>query len=242
MIHNKTKIGTLISIDLPQIASQLSSLGFDFIFIDLEHGHVSTTTIQSIILSKQKECQIFIRISEISEAAIKYALDLGADGIIAPRVESMEEIQTLIDFSYYPPTGKRSVGFVAANQYGHQFKHYNENFKPIILAQIESKKGLELVNEMAFHPLLDGLFVGPYDLSTSMGIPGQFDAPLFIESYESIRKSCKTHHKLFGTFCSGIEGANKEIEKGAGMIAVGVDANLFLNMYSEMLKSLFYSA
>ena len=90
--------------------------------------------------------------------------------------------------------------------------------------------------------MISGLFVGPYDLSMSMGIAGEFESDLFTHAYESIRKSCKTHHKLFGTFCSGIEGANKEIEKGAGMIAVGVDANLFLNMYSEMLKSLFYSA
>ena len=238
MTNNHTKIGTLISLDLPQIASHLSSLGFDFIFVDLEHGHVSTTTIQSIILSKQKDCQVFIRISEISETAIKYALDLGADCIIAPRVETMAEIQTLVDFSYYPPTGNRSVGFVAANQYGHQFKNYNENFKPIILTQIESNKGLELVNEMASHPLIDGLFVGPYDLSTSMGIPGQFDAPLFIESYESIRRSCKNHQKLFGTFCSNIEAAKKEMDNGTDLIAVGVDAHLFLKVYIDMMNNL----
>ncbi len=238
MAKHKSKIGTIVSLDLPQIGSHLSSFGFDFIFIDLEHGHVSSTTIQSIILSKQKKCQVFIRISEISETAIKYALDLGADGIIAPRVESMEEIQTLIDFSWYPPFGKRSIGFSLANKYGHNFKNYTEQFKPIIIPQIESVEGLEIADEILTHHLIAGIFVGPYDLSMSMGIAGQFESELFTNEYEKIRTACKTHQKLFGTFCSGIEGARREIEKGADMIAIGVDANLYLNVYKEMLGGL----
>lgn len=231
----KTKIGTLVSFDHPQIACHLSSLGYDFIFIDLEHGHVSDTTIASIILSKKERSKVFIRIKEITEGAIKSALDLGCDGIIAPRVESLEEIRILINYSYYPPMGQRSVGFSLANTYGHTFKQYQDNFKPIILPQIESVDGLAIAKDILSHKEIDGVFIGPYDLSASLGVPGQFESDNFVNAYESVRQNCQAADKLFCTFCVDVQTAKKEIEKGTDLIAIGVDAHLFLTMYTQMI-------
>ena len=90
MDNQSTKIGTIVSINTPQISCQLSAIGFDFVFIDMEHGNVSDETIASIILSKKNSCKVLIRISTINEASIKHALDLGCDGIIAPKVESLK--------------------------------------------------------------------------------------------------------------------------------------------------------
>lgn len=236
MKNYQTKIGTMISLNLPEITGQLASIGFDFIILDLEHGNISDATITSIMLAKKDSCKIFIRIAAIQEANIKHALDFGCDGIIAPRVEELKELQTLVEFSYYPPGGKRGVGFSLANKYGHSFKEYSENFQPVILAQVESKKGLEIAEEIAKYEKISGIFIGPYDLSTSLGIPGEFKSRLYIESYESVREKCKKNNKLFCTFASNNESVTQEIKKSTDMIAIGVDANLFLNTYSDLIK------
>jgi len=237
MKEQNTKIGTIISLDLLSVNAQLSKLGFDFIFIDLEHGNVSDACISAIILAKKEGCKIFIRISEINEANIKHALDLACDGIIAPRVECLSEIKTLIDYSYYPPEGKRSIGFSLANQYGLEFNEYVKNFRPLIFPQIESKKGLEIVNEIATFDGISGIFMGPYDLSSSLGVPGQFDSELYQNAYNSVRAICKKQQKAFGTFVSNPQSVAEEIKMGTELIALGVDTNLILNMYQQMLNT-----
>jgi len=238
MTKKKTKIGTIISLDIPQIANQLPSIGFDFILIDLEHGSVSDASITSVITAKKESCKILIRIAEIKESSIKHALDMGCDGIVAPRVESISELQTLVDYSYYPPIGKRSVGFCLANQYGHHFKEYTNHFQPIILPQVESVKGLEIAKQIVAYDRISGIFIGPYDLSMSLGIPGQFDKDQFIQPYQAIRELCAEQDKLFCTFASNNQNLTEEIDKGTDMIAVGTDANLFLNTYLDLIKPL----
>lgn len=234
----KTKIGTIISIDIQQISNLLPSMGFDFLLIDLEHGKVADETILSIIRSNNNNCQMLIRIAEITEAKIKHALDLGCDGIVAPRVEYADELKTLIDYSYYPPRGKRSVGFCPANKFGHAFNEYTNSFQPLILAQVESVKGLEIAQQIAEFDRISGILIGPYDLSMSLGVPGLFHSKTFREPYNSIKKICNENNKLFCTFTSDADSAKAEIENDIDMIAVGVDSNLIVSTYSQLLGSL----
>lgn len=238
MKEHKTKIGTIVSLDLLQINAQLSSLGFDFIFIDLEHGKVSDQTISSIILAKQNNSKVFIRIARIDEANIKHALDLACDGIIAPRVEDINELKTLVDYSFYPPKGKRSVGFCLANKYGINFQDYTDNFKPLIFAQVESTKGLEIANKIANYKDISGIFMGPYDLSASMGVPGKFESDTYKKAYNTVRDICKEQHKLFGTFAANHQNIAEEIKEGTDLIAVGLDANLILNTYLNLITKI----
>lgn len=232
------QIGTLISLDVPHVTGLLFSLGLDFMFIDQEHSNLDDTTILSLIAAKRNDCKVLIRVTEISETAIRHALDLGCDGIIAPRVERLEEIETLINYSFYPPVGKRSVGFAPANKYGLKFKEYIENFRPLLFPQIESANGVELADTILSNPDVSGTFIGPYDLSVSLGIPGQFDSSLFIDAVETVRSLCKKHGKSFGTFTSNAQAAAGEMKKGTGMIVIGSDANLLLNAYSGIINEL----
>ncbi len=238
MTNHHAKIGTIISLNLPQIACQLPAMGYDFIFIDLEHGHIQDDTIATIILAKKPDCKIFIRIREITEACVKHALDMGCDGIIAPRVEHLSELDTLLTYSFYPPAGKRSVGFSLANRYGLDFKNYTENFRPIILPQIESVQGLAVAEQILSNEQIAGIFVGPYDLSMSQGVAGQFESDIFKNAYKSLRLLCQAQTKLFGTFVANAEQANEEKSQGSDMIAVGVDANLFLRQYEQIVKTI----
>ncbi|MGQ1909729.1 HpcH/HpaI aldolase family protein [Marinifilum sp. RC60d5] len=238
MKEQKIKIGTIVSLDLLQINAQLTSLGFDFIFIDLEHGKLSDETISSIILAKKENSKVFIRIASIDEANIKHALDLACDGIIAPRVECISELKTLVDYSFYPPKGKRSVGFCMANKYGLNFNEYTTNFKPFIFAQIESEKGLAIVNEVVDCNDISGVFMGPYDLSASLGVPGEFESEIFKKSYNRVRNKCRKEHKLFGTFVANHQNIAEEIKEGTNLIAVGLDANLILNTYLNLINKI----
>jgi len=238
-MNNKTpKIGTLISLDIPQVTGLLFSMGLDFMFVDQEHSKISDATILSLIAARQNDCKVLIRITGISETAIRHALDLGCDGIIAPRVESLDEMVTLIDYGFYPPLGKRSVGFAPANKYGLRFREYIENFRPLLFPQIESAKGVEMAESILSNPHVAGTFIGPYDLSVSLGIPGQFDSPPFTSAVETVRGLCKKHGKSFGTFTAGAHAAAEEMKKGTDMIVVGSDANLLLNTYSGIINAL----
>ncbi len=237
--HKKhPQIGTLISLDIPQVTGLLFSIGLDFMFIDLEHSNLSEATIAALISARPEGCKVLIRITEISETTIRHALDAGCDGIIAPRVESMEEMETLVNYSFYPPIGKRSVGFAPANKYGLKFKEYINNFRPLLYPQIESAKGVEMAEAILSNPHVAGTFIGPYDLSVSLGTPGQFDSPLFADAVKTVRSLCEKHGKSFGTFTSGAEAAAEEIKKGTDMIIIGSDANLLLNAYSGIINQL----
>src|SRR6185503_16825954 len=148
MNGKRPQIGTLISLDIPQVTGLLFSMGLDFMFVDLEHSNISDATILSLIAARQNDCKVLIRITEISETATRHALDLGCDGIIAPRIEHMDEIETLIAYSFYPPIGQRSVGFAPANKFGLKFKQYIENFRPLLFPQIESAKGVDMAESI----------------------------------------------------------------------------------------------
>lgn len=227
------QIGTIISFDIQSVAIQLYSLGFDFIFIDLEHGNVSDTVISAIIQSKKQSNKVYIRINKINEACIKHAFDLGCDGIIAPRVEVIDELKTLIKYSYYHPVGERSVGFCAANKFGLEFKNNMNNFKPEIFVQIESKKGIEIIDDIIDNKYISGVFLGPYDLSMSLGVAGQFNSDTFIDAYHFVKQKCKNNNKQFGTF---ISNNSKNIDKEIDLLTIGVDTNLILNMYSDIIN------
>lgn len=238
MNGKRPQIGTLISLDIPQVTGLLFTLGLDFMFADLEHSNISDATILSLMAARQNDCRVLIRITEISETVIRHALDLGCDGIIAPRIEHMDEIETLIGYSFYPPIGKRSVGFTPANKFGLKFKDYIETFRPLLYPQIESAKGVELAESILSNPHVAGTFIGPYDLSVSLGIPGQFDSPLFTDAVETVRNLCKKHGKSFGTFTAGAQAAVDEMKKDTDMIVVGSDANLLLNTYLGIINEL----
>ncbi len=231
-------IGTIVSFDNPQLSSQLFNYGFDFIMIDLEHGNVSDHSIQTILLSRKPQNKVLIRLSEISEKAIKHALDIGSDGIIAPRLESLEELNTLIRYAYFPPQGERSVGLCWANSYGEKLQAYSNHFKPFLLPQIESRKGVGIIEEVLANEFISGIFIGPYDLSFSLGVPGNFEHPEFKTVFDAALEACEKHDKIFCTYAHQIESALQLTLKGIPMIVVGTDNSIFQSAYHNIINQL----
>lgn len=148
---------------------------------------------------------------------IKRLLDSGADGIIAPMVSTTEEVERLISWCKYPPRGKRSFGIARAQGYGFDFNQYTKNWNESssLIIQIESTKGVENIEKLMSYDEVDGAMIGPYDLSGSMGIPGQLDNPLVIEACKKVMAACKRLGKACGTQI--IEPNMKNMEEAFAM-------------------------
>ena len=194
--------GSWVSFAHPSITEIFASHNFDFLAIDMEHGTINLEQAQRIIAASQYyKVACLPRPVSHSNDWIKPLLESGADGLIAPMVNSSEELQELLNDVKYPPLGKRSFGINRAQGYGKNFDDYvsSWNKSSIFIAQIESKSAVDSIEKIASNPDLDGIMIGPYDLSGSLGVPGQKFHPLVKEAESKVIKACKERGISCGT-------------------------------------------
>lgn len=191
-----------VSYDHPSITETFARAGFDFIAIDMEHGTISLEQAQRIIAASQSEgVPCFPRPVSHSNDWIKPLLESGADGMIVQMVNTPEEVQTLINHFKYPPGGKRSYGVNRAQAYGFDFDAYINSWNDTssFIIQVESIQAVENIDKLLAFDEIDGVMVGPYDISGSLGVPGQTSHPLVIEASRKVIKACERFGKSCGT-------------------------------------------
>lgn len=194
--------GSWMSFGHPSIAEIFASKGFDFLAIDMEHTTISLEQAQRIIAASQSfGVPCLPRPVSHSNDWIKPLLDSGANGIIAPLVNDFNESESLQALIKYPPLGKRSFGVNRAHGYGSNFQNYisDWNSDSIYIAQIETVEGLSNVESILSADNLDGVMIGPYDMSGSLGVPGQTQHPLVLEAERKIIEACESANKSCGT-------------------------------------------
>jgi 2-keto-3-deoxy-L-rhamnonate aldolase RhmA len=172
---------------------------------------------------------------------IKRLLDSGADGIIAPMVSTAEEVERLISWCKYPPLGKRSFGIARAQGYGFDFNQYTEswNQSSSLIIQIESVRGVENIQKLMSYDGVDGAMIGPYDLSGSIGIPGQLDHPSVGEACKEVIAACAKSGKACGTQIIEPDVKNIEEAFAAGYTFVVLASDIFiLWKWAERIKGL----
>lgn len=190
------------SIGHPTITEIFAQSGVDFIGIDIEHSTISQEQSQRIIAASQAYHTVCLpRIASHNGEMIKRLLDSGADGLIVPMVSTSEEVEQLIAWIQYPPEGQRSFGIARGQGYGFDFESYTQswNKSAILIVQIESLTGVENIDKILSYDAVDGAMVGPYDLSGSLGIPGQLDHPKLAEASKQVVDACAKHGKACGT-------------------------------------------
>jgi len=200
--NRTTLLGAWTSLGHPSITEIFTAAGFDFIGIDLEHSTISQEQAQRIIAaSHASDVACLPRVSSHNGEQIRRLLDSGADGILVPQVSTRSEVEQIVEWCKYPPLGKRGYGVASAQGYGFDFNEYvaNWNERSTILIQIESIKGVEAVDELLGHDAIDGAMIGPYDLSGSLGIPGQLLNPRVAEACSRVIEACRNHGKACGT-------------------------------------------
>ena len=194
--------GCWTSIGHPAITEIFTRTGADFVGIDLEHSTISQQQAQRIIAASQAGgVPCLPRVSSHNGEQVRRLLDSGADGIIVPNVSRMEEVHRIADWCLYPPQGKRGYGVARAQGYGFDFDGYTSrwNRRGILLIQIESIEAVEAAEELLEHPAVDGAMVGPYDISGSLGIPGQLDHPRVQKACAQVIQACRKQGKACGT-------------------------------------------
>ncbi|GIV35585.1 MAG: 2,4-dihydroxyhept-2-ene-1,7-dioic acid aldolase [Chitinophagales bacterium] len=175
--NNELTLGTWITIGHPSIVEILATAGFEWMVIDLEHSPVSIETAQTLFACIQaNNMAALARVSKNEEVVIKRVMDAGADGVIVPMIKTREEAEQAVAYVKYPPVGRRGVGLSRAQKYGIGFQEYVEwvNRESVVIAQIEHIQAVENLEAILSVEGIDGIIVGPYDLSASMGYPGQY--------------------------------------------------------------------
>jgi len=237
--------GSWVSFSHPSITEIFTSQDFDFHAIDMEHTTISLEQAQRIIAASQaSQVPCLPRPVSHSNDHIKPLLDSGANGIIAPLVHNGSQSQSMIDLIKFPPLGKRSFGINRAHAYGLKFNDYlaNWNATSIFIAQIESIDAVKNIDEILENPHLDGVMIGPYDMSGSLGVPGQIQHPLMLEAEKKVIDSCLRAKKSCGTQLADFSKANidQAIRKGYTFIIASSDL-FILNAWAENAGSLIES-
>lgn len=232
-------IGTWLQYPSPDVAETMARAGYDWVAADLEHASFGMAALPDIF--RAVECGgalPFARLPEASKSWIKAALEAGAQGLIFPMIESGEQLAEAIDLATYPgqdswrgdgsaAAAYRGVGFCRANNFGKDFGAYREFTAPniFIVAQIEHIRAVENIDAILSHKRLDAIMVGPYDLSGSMGLTGDFESVRFQEAMNRIAAACKRHKIIMG--CHVVTPDPKalggEIRRGSQFIAYGID-------------------
>ncbi|MFZ0134893.1 MAG: aldolase/citrate lyase family protein [Desulfobacterales bacterium] len=221
-------VGTLIGSPSPEIAELLASCGFDWLFIDMEHGALDVLAVQRVLQAVGGKLPCLVRVPALEEVWIKKSLDAGADGIIVPQVSSAEEARRAVRFSKYPPMGRRSIGLARAQGYGAAFAAYlkDANSTVAVVLQIETLAAVEQIDEILGVDNVDALFIGPYDLSASMGCTGRIDDPAVVAAIAAVRKRAAAAGTPLGVFVASAIEARPYIADGYKLVAVGTEMML----------------
>ncbi|WP_372682578.1 HpcH/HpaI aldolase/citrate lyase family protein [Desulfosarcina sp.] len=232
--------GTIISLSCPQIAELLSRSGFDWLFIDGEHGCLSAGEIQLLLQAAQPRCPCVVRVAANHEAAIKQALDIGADGIIAPLVNDADTASRVVACAKYPPLGQRSVGIARAQGYGASFAEYvsRANADTAVIIQVEHVDAVANIASILDVSGVDGVFIGPYDLSASMGKPGKIQDADVQHHIQTVRLACLKHRMALGIFGVDAAAVVPFIEQGYTLNAVGMDTLMLEQSARRVLSEL----
>ncbi|ARK09460.1 aldolase/citrate lyase family protein [Fibrella sp. ES10-3-2-2] len=218
-------LGTLVSLPSPELSELLSLAGFDWLFIDMEHGALSINDAQRILQAIKNDCSAIIRVADNNPILIKQALDSGADGVIVPLVNTAAEARQAVESAKYPPLGKRSVGIARAHQYGLQFSEYlqSANQSVAVIIQIEHQEAVDNLDDILSVDGIDGVFIGPYDLSGSMNKLGDVANPVVQQAIRAVKLACSRKSVPVGLFMQQPDQIAAELASGTRFMAVGTD-------------------
>ncbi len=230
VLAGEATIGAFASLGSAVAAELLGRAGFDWIVLDLEHGMGSEAELHGQLLAIQATpTAALVRVASAERLRVGRALDLGADGLMIPRLESVSEVSDTIAWMRYPPAGIRGVAPSTRGAGYGQRSHpqmSEVNGKVLGVFQIESMVAVEAAGRLASIDGVDVLFVGPADLSHSMGIPGQIEAPAFVAALDHVVAACRTHGKAAGILLRDPDAVPAAFAQGFRFLGVGSDSGM----------------
>jgi 2-keto-3-deoxy-L-rhamnonate aldolase RhmA len=219
-------VGTVLGISSPEVAEIISEVGFDWVWIDMEHAAIDLVQAQIMTQALRDGCASVVRVPWNDSVWIKKTLDIGCDGVIVPQIKTAEEAKAAVQASKYPSEGIRSLGLARASKYGMEFADYvrKANEEIAIILQIEHIEGVSNIESIIETPGIDAIMIGPYDLSGSLGLIGQLGNPEVESAIQKVKRHCLEKGTPVGIFADGPESARTHISDGVTLIGMGSDS------------------
>jgi 2-keto-3-deoxy-L-rhamnonate aldolase RhmA len=232
----------LLELFTPGAPQILKNCDLDFVLFDMEHGRCDLALVAELIVcARNAGITSLVRVPDIEFRPLSRVLDLGASGIMVPRVETPEQAQHIVSELKYAPEGKRGVALgVAHDNYHAAGRTYfrSANQDTIIIALLETAKAFENLEAIVSTPGLDVAWMGHYDLTVSMGIPAEFDNPKFLEKMDDLLNSCRRHGVAAGFLPANPVETKHWIDKGFRIISLGTDVGVYQSALQSFRNAL----
>lgn len=238
-------IGTMIQdYTSPIVLPLLEEIGYDFVILDQEHSSITLSDIQNFVLTaKTMNLSVLVRVSSITYDRIAKVLDMGVDGLMIPHVDTAKQVEEIVSHARYPPIGKRSYGIRKQLCGFGPFKDKQDYIKKanqhiVLLIQVESPQSVENYEEMVKNSHIDGVIIGPMDLSMNMGIIDQVENVVFTSAVDRILRISKNNKKGFGIHLGNINAAAEWKEKGANILLYGTITKMAMREAKRVFANL----
>ena len=236
-------LGSWITIGHTIIAEIMSRAGYDWLSVDMEHSAITLDIAQDLIrVIALNGVSPLVRVGTNDPVLIKRVMDAGAHGVIVPMVNSRSDAEKAVGAVKYPPTGFRGVGLARAQDYGNNFEGYKEwnEKESIVIVQIEHIQAVDNIEDILMTPGVDGFIIGPYDLSGSLGIPGQFEDPRMQGALEKVKRISLKMDTMAGfhVISTDIKGVQEKVEEGYRFIAHSLDILILGEQCRKSIKAL----
>ena len=244
LAEGQTQLGTSFGmLRSPEVARILAAAGFDWAFIDCEHGWFDVTTTADVCrAATDNGLAPIVRVASMEYDLVARALDGGGQGVIFPRVESVELLEQAVQWTKFPPLGVRGFGLMGSHtgyakaSIPEMLEHVNR--ETMVVLQIETQRAVEMRDELLSVKGIDAVMVGPVDLSISLGVPGDFQNPKMVDAMEKIRDSCVAHGIAPGTQTRTLSLAKFWRERGMRFLGCSSEVGMMLEKGGEITAAL----
>jgi len=244
--QGQQSLGTISHLKSPCAIECLGKTGLDFVFLDMEHTTLEKETAYTCITAADAGgITPVVRVPGVDRSAILSMLDAGARGIIVPGVETPEQVEELVRYAKFPPLGDRGYCMTRDGRWGYGEDYaggmmsYMEtcNRDTLLIPQCETAGCLAHIEEIVAMPGVDGIMVGPFDLSIALGIPGEFESPAFLSALERVLHACKQSGKLSMIFVGAQEDIARRCAQGFDSILYGLDLLVITEHYRGVVEA-----
>lgn len=241
LAQGRTTVGLWVTLESASISELASELGYDWVVIDTEHGHLDFhDVLQHIRAVRNTSTTPLVRVQEIEQGVIKRMLDLGAQGLLIPQVTTAAEVEEAVRFAKYPPWGVRGVGGERATRWGLTLREATQaaNEEVMIIPLIETVAAAAAVDEILEVPGVDAVYLGPADLSASSGYLGEWEGPGVAERLLALKDAVRARGLGCGVMATDVPNATMRQEQGFQMIGLGFDTGLLIRSSLEAMRAL----
>lgn len=231
--------GLWITLESPSLTEIAARLGFDWIVIDAEHGHLDLRVVmEHIRVANLSGLTAFVRVSDIHKGLIKRIMDIGADGILVPQARSADEISEAVKYAKYPPDGIRGIGAERSTRWALNIEScvQSANDQTLVIPLLETAEAGDDLDRILELPGIDALFLGPHDFAATSGHPGTAGHPDVSRRLSELRHQAKAAGKPLGIVAFALEDIARRRDEGFTMIGLGFDTGFFIRAAQAALE------